>query len=90
MSIGESLKISLPSNPTTGYSWSITRQGDPTVLHLSSDYYPTSTLTGSGGTETWNVIATKKGNETLIFNYARPWENVAPVRTVRYNFSVRV
>jgi len=46
-------------------------------------------MVGVGGTEVWHFRATKVGQQTLSFDYARSWEtNVAPAQTVSFNVVV--
>lgn len=85
--------ISLPSNPTTGYSWSITGY-DKQRLTLDSHRYlaPKGQRIGAGGTETWVFKAQPslfKGTQatTIEFCYARPWE--PPNQGIAHAFVVK-
>lgn len=72
--------ITLPSNATTGYKWSITNY-DKTLLTLNDHQYitPDSNLIGAGGKEVWTFNATPLGlsiprTTQITLLYARPWE----------------
>jgi inhibitor of cysteine peptidase len=88
------LRVVLPSNPTTGYSWSVV--SFPAGLlqeftHTRYDHlhhYPR--LVGAGGEQIWKFLAVAAGNTTLKFSYARPWEHgVAPVKTKTWKIIVQ-
>ncbi len=82
--IGYMTQIQLESNPTTGYSW---RLAKPASLFdvAKDDYKPAAkqpNVVGSGGTQVITLRAKQQGEETLKFEYVRPWEkDVAPVKT---------
>jgi inhibitor of cysteine peptidase len=75
ISVGESLVVTLASNATTGYSWSVIGISDDSVLQKSGNQYtaPQTTLLGAGGQEVWTFKALKKGTTTMSMGYSRPW-----------------
>jgi len=80
LSVGQTLVVTLASNVTTGYSWSLTENSDGTVLNKTGNEYisPQTTLIGAGGKEEWTFKALKKGNSTISMVYSRPWETDTP------------
>ena len=82
--------ITLPENPTTGYTWQ-TDGGLGDVLMLKEDsYVPDANpggLLGGGGTHRWHYVAKAPGDTAITFTYARPWESDA-AETVEFSFSV--
>lgn len=74
--VGEKLVISLPSNPTTGYSWQVASPWPDGGLTLESHAYlaPQTELVGAGGVEEWEIVPLKSGTYYLYFVYLRPWE----------------
>jgi len=80
LSVGQSLVVTLASNVTTGYSWSLTENSDDSVLSNTGNEYiaPQTTLVGAGGKEEWTFKALKKGNSTISMVYSRPWETDTP------------
>jgi inhibitor of cysteine peptidase len=93
---GQELIIRLPSNPSTGYTWS---QADATSVPLKvqgSPYYETDKSSGNppppgaGGTEVWTYTAASTGQQNLRFEYRRSWETgIPPEKVVTYSISVR-
>jgi inhibitor of cysteine peptidase len=80
---GQILTITLPGNPSTGYSWmmvdpeaSILRQvGEP-------EFKADSELVGAPGTLTLRFEAVEAGQTDLTLGYQRPWETgVEPPET---------
>jgi predicted secreted protein len=80
LSIGESLVVTLASNVTTGYSWTLTGISDESVLQKTKNEYiaPKTNLVGAGGQEVWTFKALKKGTSTISMGYSRPWEAGTP------------
>jgi inhibitor of cysteine peptidase len=80
LSVGDSLAVTLASNATTGYSWSLTGISDESVLQKAGNQYiaPKTNLVGAGGQEVWAFKALKKGTSTISMGYSRPWEVGTP------------
>jgi len=83
LSVGQSLVVTLDSNASTGYSWSLAQNSDDSVLNKTGNEYvaPQTTLVGAGGKEEWTFKALKKGNSTISMGYSRPWESTLPIET---------
>lgn len=72
---GETAVVSLPSNPTTGYSWKLMPLPENSCVSAAlTGYAADSKLIGSPGKETWEIKARKKGKAKLSFVYKRSWE----------------
>jgi inhibitor of cysteine peptidase len=89
---GQTLVVTLESNPSTGYSWEVA-EGMGTVLQQQgeAEFQPAKTgdqpLVGAGGSETLRFDVAAAGETTLKLVYHRPWEKgVEPLET----FSVQV
>lgn len=83
------LTITLPSNPATGYAWTIA--GDPSPLKLQKASFrkgkTKAGALGGSGTSVFQLNASSAGMATLTLVYRRSWEyNLPPMKT----FSVRV
>jgi inhibitor of cysteine peptidase len=80
LSVGQSLILTLASNATTGYRWTVVKNSDEGVLHESGHEYiaPKTNLVGAGGKEAWTFKAMKKGTSTISMEYSRPWEEGTP------------
>lgn len=92
---GQALSVALPSNGSTGYSWSVAAF-DEAVLSRSepfgeqrTDPHPAG-MVGVGGQTHWRFVAAAPGETTLTFAYGRPWEkDAAPAETAHYRIIVR-
>lgn len=81
--VGQSFTLSLPSNPTTGYSWMMDIE-DKSLLKVESEGFQSGSdamLVGQGGTAWWKLTALKSGTTRVKLVYARPWESVQPAKT---------
>ncbi|MGE5415536.1 MAG: protease inhibitor I42 family protein [Acidobacteriota bacterium] len=82
---GQSFKLTLPSNPSTGYSWSFSAAVNTKVLlqagHAVSQ--PPPHIVGAGITEIWNYKAIGKGVTSITLGYKRPWEKNPPIKTFK-------
>jgi inhibitor of cysteine peptidase len=80
----QNFSFSLPSNPTTGYHWSIQKYNHHLIQLDGSKYKSGNTgLIGSGGQEIFNftVLNPKHRIDTsIILNYSRSWEK-KPIQT---------
>ncbi len=74
VSVNDSPVLALESNPSTGFSWSLARPLDESILRLDgSRYVPGGRSTpGSGGVEYWTFTAVGRGSTTILMRYARP------------------
>ena len=89
---GQTLTVTLPSNPTTGFRWEV-RDGAANVLQsLGPEVYSNpedAGLVGAGGISTWRFMAREPGEGRLLLTYQQPWEpNVPPAET--FECEVRV
>jgi len=88
---GDSFTITLDSNPSTGFSWSISAITDESVIDdVSNEFKGADTgMVGAGGQEVWTFKAVDKGSSTIEMKYSRPWEQgVEPAAT--FNVTVVV
>jgi predicted secreted protein len=70
---GESVKISLDSNLTTGFSW--TAEFDPQFLSLfNKEFARSSNLIGASGIETFEFKTLKSGQTMLRMIYKRQFD----------------
>jgi len=92
--LGETLVVALPSNPSTGFSWSVTAPepgnvellGEPTYIPPGS----TSPVVGAAGTQVFTFRPLKAGTDTLTMGYARSFEpGVAPAETFSVTITVK-
>jgi inhibitor of cysteine peptidase len=88
---GQELKITLDSNPTTGYRWAIDGELPAQLLQEAEPVYTAgSTAIGSGGAEVWSFKAQGSGEGTLELKYARSFEPTAtPANTFTLKLTVK-
>ena len=84
------LLVRLPTNPVTGYRWSlVVAPGD--VLRLEGG--PSAeggNFPGGQGIEVWRFRCARAGQQTLRFEYRRPWDTYTPaVQQLAYAVTVR-
>ncbi|MEU2038188.1 protease inhibitor I42 family protein [Nocardia niwae] len=91
--VGQRLVVALPSNPSTGYSWSIAMV-DATVAKQDreADFEPDPAVPvapGAGGTAVWSFVGAAAGRTPLTMEYRRPWEQgLEPARTFSLTIEV--
>ena len=87
---GNSFKISLNSNPTTGFQW--TPEYDSNLIELVNTEYKADEpqLMGSGGKDIYEFrVIGSNTNTTIKFTYARPWESVPPINEKSFQINIK-
>lgn len=82
VAVGDSLTVTLCSNPTTGFLWSESAQiSDQTIVKQTGHkVVPAEAkvggepVVGAPGKDVWNFQALTKGTTTISMEYSRPWE----------------
>ncbi|MFD6157835.1 protease inhibitor I42 family protein [Nocardia sp. NPDC060256] len=93
VAVGQSLVVTLPANPSTGYLWQITGL-DANLLQAQGDpgFKPDPNVPvapGSGGGTVWTFVGKAAGITKLSMDYLRPWEQgVEPAQT--YSLTIKV
>jgi inhibitor of cysteine peptidase len=90
---GEDFFIALPSNVTTGYSWSQSI-GDGKILAYEGNVYqppaPQNGIVGAGGQQLFIYHANRSGTTTIVLHYAQPWQHdQPPAKTATFNVTVQ-
>ena len=83
--VGQQLIVSLPSNPTTGYRWSIQDSAGGVLRSLGPEVYTSSDngqLLGSGGQSTWRFQVFAPGSGRLRLTSQQTWEPEAETAQV--------
>lgn len=90
LSPGDSLVVTLDSNPSTGFAWTISEITDEAIIDdVSNAFVGADTgMMGAGGREVWTFEAGDKGTSTIEMWYSRSWESVQPAAT--FNVTVVV
>jgi inhibitor of cysteine peptidase len=77
LGVGDTLRVNLASNPSTGYQWGAQAQiSDPAVI-AQRDHYDSGPagvhLPGAPGTATWTFQALATGITTVSTSYGQLW-----------------
>jgi len=79
--LGQTLVVTLESNPTTGYRWELVEDAESILKQIgSAEFKPSETdetLVGAGGWEIFRFRAVRSGQMNLQLVYRRPWEGRA-------------
>lgn len=93
--VGDTIKVVLTANATTGYSWAAALSTkDAALLEQmgEAEYTPDSTdqpITGSGGTATVTFKALAKGEAELVLTYAQQFDSAAtPAETFKVTLTI--
>jgi inhibitor of cysteine peptidase len=87
---GDEFELSLISNPTTGYDWTVSEY-DPAILKQMGEleYKPETELIGASGISKLKFKAIAQGKSKLKLIYHRTWEkNVPPAKTFQLSVVV--
>ena len=77
ISAGDSVVVTLCSNPTTGFQWTESaRISNETALKQTDHGFvpPNGDVPGAAGKEIWTFKALKKGTTEISMEYSQPWE----------------
>jgi inhibitor of cysteine peptidase len=88
---GQTLAISLPGNPSTGYLWQVDTVDDQVLAQTKAmTFTPASEEVGASGLQTFHFQAIRSGEILLRLVYRRPWEKKAePLKAFSIQVSVR-
>ena len=75
---GDTMRVTLEGNPTTGYAWDIAAIDGAHLKSVSTSYKSSSNRCGAGGVFTFTFSPTLKGSSDLQLVYARSWEKQTP------------
>jgi inhibitor of cysteine peptidase len=90
VALGDTLLLSLPETPATGYIWTLDRPDATPVKMLSSDVVrPAADRIGAPGVRTLHLKPTQAGMVQLRLKRWRPWEGDASV-VERFDLTVQV
>jgi inhibitor of cysteine peptidase len=87
IAVGDTVRISLPENATTGYRWAIDRVDDDVIEAVGSDPHYAKNAVGSGGDVVFTFKGRKSGSGEIVLKYWRHFEGDA---SVQKRFRVRL
>jgi inhibitor of cysteine peptidase len=72
---GDTLRVTLGSNATTGYRWGEANISDNSVINQTAQEAipPDKAMPGAPGAQKWTFTALKAGTATIATTYGRPW-----------------
>jgi inhibitor of cysteine peptidase len=70
--VGQTFNVTLDTNPSTGYSWSLAQQPDANVLKLVSSDTAASSTPGATAQQIWKFQGVGPGNTTFVLEYRGP------------------
>jgi inhibitor of cysteine peptidase len=88
--VGEKLTVTLPSNPATGYCWTLASLDRAVLGFLGHSHWKElpPPAAEDGGREVWELRALSPGRTALAMEYRRPWENGTPHAAFAVNVTV--
>lgn len=89
---GQTFRLELPSNPSTGYSWHFAKPIETNqILTMTKSGYEAAQTNriGASGKQYWTLKGRHRGVANLTLEYKRAWEkNEKPAEVKRYTFKV--
>lgn len=78
VSVGDQIKVTLCSNPSTGFSWQEPEISDTAAVSLVDKSFGApvagaAQVVGAAGTDSITLKATAKGTSTVVLRYGQPW-----------------
>jgi inhibitor of cysteine peptidase len=87
--LGETARVSLPENATTGYRWTIDHYDEEFIKMLATEPHYTANAIGSGGEVAFTFQGKKTGTGEIVLKHWRSWEGDSSV-TVRFRIRLHV
>jgi predicted secreted protein len=89
--VGESTIIELEENPTTGYEWHYTIDGED-IIEIVDDSYQANEnaeeMVGVGGIRKIEIKGIKKGLAIINLEYSQEWSTEEPIQTEEFRVKV--
>jgi predicted secreted protein len=89
LKIGDTLRVVLPSTPSTGYSWHVAASNAMLKATASSNIPGAQKTVGAPGRQSLVFTAAAPGRDNLVLDYSRPWEKGKPAAR-QYSIAVTV
>jgi inhibitor of cysteine peptidase len=90
LEMGNELAVSLPGNPTTGYTWAVISMDEAILTQIGeAEFVPESNLIGAAGTMILRFEGSGTGETLLELGYLRTWEDAEPLDTYQVTIRVR-
>ena len=89
LKVGDTLRVVLPSTPSTGYSWHVAASNAMLKATASSNIPGAQKSVGAPGRQSLVFTAAAPGRDNLVLDYSRPWEKGKPAAR-QYSIAVTV
>jgi inhibitor of cysteine peptidase len=86
--VGETVRIQLSENPTTGFRWRLQADGAPALRLIQDTFEASGSAPGSGGSRCWTFAADHPGSIELRMELQRSWQP-QPVRSFGITLDVK-
>ncbi|MBN1877719.1 MAG: PKD domain-containing protein [Anaerolineae bacterium] len=88
--VGQIVALTLPANPSTGFSWSFVAPDETRLTPVDRHFQPESDRIGAPGTETIRLRVKGEGRVKISLEYRRPWQQEqAPARTFAVTLNIQ-
>jgi len=82
LNVGDTVILRLPENPTTGYRWTLEKDGSPVCSKIGDSFVPPAdSRPGSPGTHEWRFRAEKPGAAAVEMRLIRKWNGDSATRS---------
>lgn len=88
ISVGETFRVQLSENPTTGYRWHLQTDGAPALRLVQDSFEASRSAPGGGGLRCWSFAADHPGSIELRMELRRSWQP-QPVNSFGVTVSVK-
>jgi inhibitor of cysteine peptidase len=79
MNVGQTIQVTLPTDPSTGYEWLLVSEGSPVLEFLMpSSFEQQGDNPGAGGLETFTFVGLQPGETWISMIYHRTFEPEIP------------
>lgn len=89
---GDAMTLRLPSNPSTGFRWSVIEAPNPLVVKVTEEAMESPSVpadvVGAPGEQVWRIEFVGTGGTALRLAYARSWEKGPAAETYDLLFRV--
>lgn len=72
--VGQMMELRLAENPTTGYHWTLVKNGAPVCLLISDRFEHQPGPPGQGGEHAWQIKGAAVGECDIAMQYRRGFE----------------
>ncbi|HBE79583.1 MAG TPA: hypothetical protein DDW65_17675 [Firmicutes bacterium] len=85
----QTLELSLPTNPSTGYTWQYVQKPNPDILKEARHFLVAQGKNpGSPSVEYWIYHPVGIGATPIVLQYSRSWSKEPPVNTFQVNITI--